>query len=259
MLFKPNMVTVKKEFQWLLKEKYQGRYSAAFARDITRLKKGEPLAYLIGFMHFLGCTIDLSERPLIPRPETEFWTEKAIEEIRGRFTNSSSRAIRVLDMFAGSGCIGVSIMRHIPDATMVFAERSKKLIGQVELNCHINGIAKKRFNAVQSDVFSAVKETFDVIVANPPYIALRRKGKVHASVLRHEPAIALFGGADGLLYIEKFLTGARRFLNAGGLLFMEFDPGQKKGVESICKKAGYGHFGCLKDQYGRWRYLVAKE
>ncbi len=89
---------------WLLREKYQGVKTDAFFEDCARLKNGEPLAYIIGSIPFLNTTIFLDAHPLIPRPETEFWVEKAIAHMNVR------APLRILDLCAGSGCIGVAVL-----------------------------------------------------------------------------------------------------------------------------------------------------
>ncbi len=242
---------MKQEIEWLLKEKYRGKPSAQFTKDMERLKKGEPLDYVIGFTDFLGCHIDLAKKPLIPRQETEYWVKKAIEQL-----GNKKHKLRILDMFAGSGCIGISIMRHIPHARVVFAEKDKKLIGQIKINCNLNKIDKKRYRIVTSDIFEHVKGTFDYIFANPPYIPKTRKNKIQPSVLHYEPKLALFGGNDGLFYIKKFLHQASSFLNPGGKIYMEFDVIQKKKIEALLKKFDYQQVEFLKDQYYKFRCII---
>src|SRR3989344_8156430 len=116
--------------KWLLQEKYNGVQSAAFLRDCERITAGEPLDYVIGFSRFLGCTIDLLERPLIPRTETEWWVEKILDRLR-RPTSQS----RVLDMFAGSGCIGVALLKPLAGMRVDFIDVEAKCIRQVKKNC----------------------------------------------------------------------------------------------------------------------------
>ena len=145
---------------------------------------------MIGFVDFLDCKIDLSLRPLIPRSETEYWTEKAITELR----NDPRERIQCLDLFAGSGCIGVSILKHVESTTFNFAEKDKSLLSQIKTNIKENGIDSSQYNIFQSDVFSAVKSSYDYIFANPPYIGETDRDKIQESVLKEEPSQALFGG-----------------------------------------------------------------
>lgn len=242
-----------KEIGWILKEKYGFARSAEFESDIKRLKKGEPVAYVIGFVDFLGCKIDLSFRPLIPRPETEFWTEKAIEDIK----KSGRKKVRCLDIFAGSGCIGVAVLKHAPAAVVDFAEKDKKFLEQIKLNAKLNIVSSKRYKLIQTDIFSRISSRYDYIFANPPYVAKIKKARVQRSVLEWEPSRAIFGGRDGLFYVRKFLKEAEKHLAVGGKIYMEFDSRQKNEIAGILKRRGYGNVNFYKDQYGRWRYLTA--
>jgi len=246
-----------KEIGWILKEKYGFARLAEFERDIQRLQKGEPVAYVIGFVDFLGCKIDLSFRPLIPRPETEFWTEKAIEDIK----KSGRKKVRCLDIFAGSGCIGVAVLKHAPVAVVDFAEKEKKFLEQIKLNARLNNLSLKRCKFIQSDIFSNISDDggYDYIFANPPYVAETRRAKVQKSALKWEAPCAIFGGRNGLFYINKFLKQARGYLKPEGKIYMEFDSRQKNEIAGILKRRGYGNINFYKDQYGRWRYMMAEK
>lgn len=246
------------QIQWILQEKYKGRLTALAKKDIARLKAKEPVDYIIGWVDFLGCKIDLSQKPLIPRVETEFWVERAITDISNNFHSREIFGIKVLDMFSGSGCIGIVAAKHIKNAHVTFADAEKHCLRQIRHNIRINSISNTRCRVAQSDIFSNIKGKFDYILANPPYISAKRKHRVQESVLRYEPSLALFGGNDGLSYIRKFLSGARNFLNPGGAVYMEFDPLQKEQIASMLKKFGYCHYTFNKDQYGRWRHIVAE-
>lgn len=235
---------MQKEIQWLLKEKHKGVATKNFYKDVKRIERGEPVDYVIGFTEFLGCKIDLSKRPLIPRPETEYWVKKVIEEIKP--------GLKVLDVFSGSGCVGIGVAKNVYCATVCLAEKDKKLMSQIRINLKINKIKGK---AVQSDIFSKIKGKYDYIFANPPYIPVPRKSKIQKSVLKYEPKNALFGGEDGLKYIKIFLKQAPKFLNHGGKIFMEFDSIQKKAIEKLLKNLGYKNFNFNKDQFGRWRWV----
>ena len=250
---------MEKEIGWLLKEKYNNKQMPQFKKDVERLGKGEPVDYVIGFTEFLGCKIDLSKKTLIPRPETGFWVEQVIEEIK----KDKRKDIRYLDIFAGSGCIGIAVIKNLllvrrsfSKGGCDFADKEINAIKQIKINCKLNGIDKKRYKIIQSDVFKNIKRKYDYIFANPPYIPTTRKNKIQKSVLKYEPKQALFGGKDGLFLINKFLREAQIHLNKKGEIFMEFDYVQKKEIEKLLKKYKYNSWEFKKDQYNRWRWVV---
>ncbi len=248
-----------REVQWLLEEKYHGQLTSSAKRDIARLQKGEHVDYVIGFVDFLGCRVDLSKKPFIPRPETEHWTRKAIAELRQESYDrrkTDATPISCLDMFAGSGCVGIAILKHVPNAVVDFAEKKKKFCDQIKINAKLNGIDPKRYQVIQSNVFSSIKGEYDYIFANPPYLAESRKSKVQSSVLKHEPREALSAGKDGLDIILPFLNRVKDFLVEGGSVYLEFDSFQKRLIEQYLKRIGYKSLQFFRDQYGKWRFAV---
>lgn len=267
---------ISREIQWLLEEKHKGRLTVAAKRDIALLKKGEHVDYVIGFVDFLGCKIDLSFKPFIPRPETEYWVEKAIQDIRTasflgalphispagstwaptRLQKIRSAHIKCLDLFAGSGCIGVAVLKDIPQAVVDFGEKDKRLLSQIRLNIKKNGIGKNRYRVLQSDMFYNIKGRYDYIFANPPYIPEKRKARVQESVLKQEPHAALFGGQDGLRYIRKFLRRAMGHLHHGGKVYLEFDSSQKPSITKIVRSFSFRNVEFFKDQYKKWRFAI---
>jgi release factor glutamine methyltransferase len=253
-----------KQIKWLLKEKYNNKPAKQFYKDIERIKQGEPLDYVIGFTEFLGCKIDLSKKPLIPRPETEFWAEKVIEKIRpsADFTLSrnfcTGHKIKILDIFAGSGCIGIAVLKHIPNSLCDFADIEKNNLKQIKINLKINKIKSNRYKIIKSNIFSNIKGKYDYIFANPPYIATILRNRIQKTVLKYEPKKALFGGKGGLFYIKIFLKEAKNHLNKDGKIYMEFDYIQKKEIEKIIKKTGYKNYKFYKDQYNKWRWVSIK-
>jgi release factor glutamine methyltransferase len=265
---------MKKEIQWILKEKYNGKPSKEFKKDVKRFEKGEPLDYIIGFKEFLGCKIDLSKKPLIPRPETEYWTAKAVEEIKialamkksaedvkstvNRSWGRENYELKALDIFAGSGCVGIAILANVENLLCDFSDIDKNNLKQIKINLDKNFVDQKKYKVIQSDIFSKIKNKYDFIFANPPYIPTKNKSKIQKSVLKYEPKKALFGGADGMKFINKFLKDAKKHLNEGGKIFMEFDPPQKNKIEKLLKKYKYASWQFNKDQYGKLRWVVIK-
>lgn len=236
------------EINWLLREKHGGKMTPAAKRDLERLERGEHVNYVIGWAPFLGCKVDLSQRPLIPRPETEYWTEEAIEEIK----KSKIADPRILDLFCGSGCIGIAVLKHVPKALVDFADIEKKYFAGIRKSLRINTIESSRVRCIQSDVFKNIgAKKYDLILANPPYVPTSGRA-VAKSVLAQEPKRALFGGKDGLQYVRKVLNQGQAHLKPGGAMVIEFDPPQKRAIAAEAKRAGWKH-EFFKDQYGRWR------
>lgn len=215
-------------------------------------KKGEfPFEYKKGMVVFLGCKIDLSKRPFIPRIETEFWAGKAIKEIKSK----KRKNLKILDIFAGSGCIGVSILKNISNSVCDFGEKNKELLKQIKINLELNKIEMTRARIIKTDIFSNIKDRYDYIFANPPYVALDRIKEVGASVLKYEPKSALFGGRDGLFYTRKFLNKAEKFLSKRGVIYLEIDPLQAREIIKILKANKFKKFEFFKDQFKKYRWV----
>ncbi len=243
-----------REIQWIIKDKYDGNPTISeLDKDIERLKDGEPVDYIIGFKNFLHCKIDLSHHPLIPREETEYWTENILNS---EFRIQDSE-LRILDIFSGSGCIGTAVLKHVPTATVDFAEKETDLINQIKKNLQINNLAKEkdRYRIIKSDLFENISNKYHYILANPPYVEEDDMDKLQKSVYDHEPHEALFGGPDGLDIVRKFLNDAKNYLVPGGKIFMEFGEGQKDSIEKIAIVEKYKSIKFQKDQCGKWRIL----
>ncbi|MCK9352335.1 MAG: HemK family protein methyltransferase [Candidatus Paceibacterota bacterium] len=238
-----------KEDLWLLHEKYGGQETPGFFEDLRRIEAGEPVDYVIGFSTFLGAKIDLSYHPLIPRTETEFWVEKAMEHI-------SMGKTEILDMFAGSGCIGIAILKHLKDVSVDFGEKDPLLIKQIEKNIDINNIDFMRAHVYETDVFANIpQKKYDYIFANPPYVSHDRKWQVARPVLEHEPHLAIFTDDDGLFFVKQMLNESPNFLTQDGMLFLEFDQWQKEKIEKLVEDSKFeGVF--WRDQYEKWRVAV---
>ena len=218
----------------------------------------EPREYIEGWVEFLGCKIDLSKHPFIPRPETEFWVQRFIQT-RGMGGVDLMGQFHVLDMFTGSGCIGTAVATKCQNATVTLTDKNK----------HISTPLPANATFVQSSLFAKLPGHFDIILANPPYVP-EGKGVLPTNdgvnIMEHEPSEALYAGKDGLSVIRPFLEQAPSHLNqsgpAGGAsqIWMEFGADQKEDITNILREFNYyQNFNCTfhKDQYGVWRYIVA--
>lgn len=214
----------------------------------------EPEEYKKGSTSFLGCHIDLSYRPLIPRVETEFWVMRAIRDIQKK----KERPLRILDIFAGSGCIGIALLAYIPNAHVDFGEKNERFVEQITKNLRLNNIAGDRATVIQSDVFEHIPGSYDYIFANPPYIARERRGVVQKSVLEWEDESTYFANDSGLFYIKKLLGEASQHLNAKGKMYSEFDSWQKPHIKQYALEKGWENVEFLRDQYRRWRLVLVQ-
>lgn len=221
-----------------------------------------PDDYKKGFKDFLGCKIDLSKRPLIPREETENWVKKAIEEIK----NCSKKQIRCLDIFSGSGCIGIAVLKNIPECVCDFAEIEDIFLEQIEINLKLNSLDLERVKIIKSDVFSNISGKYDFILANPPYVAEERINELGEDVRQYEPSIALMAGKLGMDFIKIFLQELSNYLDKDGIAYMEIDPQQEKIIKEILlnnssllgnynTKRDHYNFEFLVDQFGKTRVL----
>ncbi|MFT5036848.1 MAG: release factor glutamine methyltransferase [Candidatus Azotimanducaceae bacterium] len=246
------------EEQWLLDEKHNGETTPGFFTDVQRLQSGEPLGYIIGYVPFLDCQIHLDSRPLIPRPETEYWTEIALQEI------ADSKQVRVLDLCAGSGCIGVSVRKALQSTRtnmhVDFAEIDITHHATIHKNLTEN-VSDTNHNQAQSsvyggDLFAEVPSDvqYDFILANPPYIdpALDR---TDSSVRQYEPHNALYGGELGIELVTRIIAESSLYLSHAGQLWVEHEPEQSVSIAALAEKY---NFLCTthKDQYDLERYSI---
>jgi release factor glutamine methyltransferase len=247
------------EIAWLLHEKYQGVENADFQADCDKLAAGVPLAYIIGQVPFLDCTIYLDSHPLIPRPETEYWVERVVTKIKKQITsNLSGSTPKILDLCAGSGAIGVAVAKAIPEASVTFIELDPAHLPTIKKNVIKNTIKynSEKYQVQVSDLFAELSEDekFDYILTNPPYIDAEAN-TADDNVVEHEPHLALFGGEAGMELITRSITEARQHLTPTGQLWIEHEPAQVKAIETVAKIHDFSII-THPDQYGVPRFSV---
>lgn len=204
--------------------------------------------YARGFVPFLGITVCLDSRPLIPRTETEYWTERAI---KGAPHDASLRA---LDLFAGSGASGLAVLAHLPSSHVTFAEIKPQHLLTIQKSIEVNGFNPLHTTLLESDVWSAVNGVFDLIVANPPYISQERN-TTEESVLSAEPHEALFADDDGFTLIQKTIEGLSEHLAPNGALWIEHEPHQSARLQALGALYGFS-IATERDQYNVERFSV---
>jgi len=204
-----------------------------------------PEEYKKGYKYFLGIKIDLSLRPLIPREETEYWVSLILKEIK--------KGSKCLDLFSGSGCIGVSVLKNIEDSHCDFGEIEDDFLKQIKIN--LKEIDETRYEILKTDIFSNINDKYDFILANPPYVAEERISEVGEDVLEYEPHIALFSGEKGLDMITKLINEGYDYLNENGLLVIEHDESQKQYIEDLISKSRYSRYEFCRDQFNKYRFV----
>jgi release factor glutamine methyltransferase len=205
--------------------------AARFIDIAARRAAGEPVAYLIGMREFYGRDFSVAPAVLVPRPETELLVDVALAAIKDQ------RAPRVLDLGTGSGCVASTLALERPDASVTALDISSAALALARENARR---LDARVEFIESDWFAALPEqaSFDLIVANPPYIA---DGDPHLSVgdLRFEPALALSRGHDGLAAIRRIVAAAPERLSADGHLWFEHGFDQAAAVAQLLAAAGF--------------------
>lgn len=217
------------------------------AKDLVRRHlAGEPVAYLIGEWEFYGLPLDISESVLIPRPDTETLVDHVVAWLR------PLPECRVLDLCAGSGCIGLAVAKNVPGSHVVLGEIDEGALRVCRQNIRRTGLSGQ----VVSMQLNALEKApprlgeFDCIVSNPPYIPDGDIAGLDPSVRDYEPHLALKGGVDGLDFYRAICDGWRTALRPGGRLYFEVGIGQADDVLRIMRAVGFGDIEVLPDLNG---------
>lgn len=208
---------------------------------VERRRAGEPIAYVTGEREFYSLEFKVTPAVLIPRPETELLVDTALERI------PREAPIRVLELATGSGCVAVAIALHRPRARVTATDISRDALVIARENAARYGAG---IEFVESDWLAAVSgRQFDLIVANPPYVAERDPCLAEGD-LRFEPQAALVAGADGLACIRLIVAQARAHLDPGGSLLLEHGHDQATRCRALLEQAGYRDVNSHRDLAG---------
>ncbi|HEY0818907.1 MAG TPA: peptide chain release factor N(5)-glutamine methyltransferase [Rhizobacter sp.] len=222
----------------------------AIAGLLQRRADGEPVAYLVGEKEFHGLVLQVTPAVLIPRPDTETLVDWALSVLE-----TTSPSAKVLDLGTGSGAIALALKHRHPSASVTAVDTSADALAVAEANAARLGL-EVQFRL--GSWWEGLKhERFDLVVSNPPYIAL---GDDHLPALRHEPELALTSGSDGLDAIRTIAAGAPAHLKSGGWLLLEHGHGQAAQVGRLLLAHGFASVrtrqdlaGIVRSSGGQWR------
>ena len=213
---------------------------------VERHLNGEPVAYLIGEWEFYGLPLDISEAVLIPRPDTEVLASQAIEFVQ------SQGVCRVLDLCAGSGCIGLAIAANAPECRVLLGDISESAVRICRQNIRRNALTGQvtvmTMNALEPPP-RAIGE-FQCIVSNPPYIPRTDIETLDNSVKNFEPYLALCGGEDGYDFYTAIIRYWKNALAIGGRMYFEVGIGQADTVLRMMRAEGFGDLQIIPDLQG---------
>jgi release factor glutamine methyltransferase len=214
----------------------------------ARLAQGEPLAYLTGRREFYGLEFDIIPGVLVPRPETELLVEQAL----GWLAQHPERRAAA-DVGCGSGIIAVTLAVKVPDLRVIAVDIDEKALALTHRNAEKHGVAG-RVIGVHSNLLGGLDMAHDLICANLPYIPTAALAGL--DIARHEPALALDGGPDGLDLIRRLVEQIPSFLNPGGLALLEIEAGQGASARALAlQKLPGTKIDVLKDLAGHDRLL----
>ena len=224
-----------------------------FARKMAQTKA--PLQHLLGYWYFMGEKFIVSENTLIPREETEFLVNCAIEKIN----KIKKETVQILDIGTGSGCIACMIAKNAPQAEVLGVDISSDALQVALENAQKLDLIKKVVFR-KSDLFSALREgeKFDVVVSNPPYISEDDYKNLDSTVRDFEPKSALLAKENGLEFYKKIIKQAAKYVNYGGYIAFECGMGQAREICTLLERNGFQVSDVIKDLAGIERVVAAR-
>lgn len=238
----------------LREEKYAGAESDAFRADCARLRAGEPYEYVLGYTTFLGAHIDLSHKPMIPRPETAFWVARAIEELQVK-----RGPLRLADTFAGAGNVALALLTNLPSATVDISELDPNLKPQIELNLKKNDIDPARARVITASALDGLAGPYDAIFAVPPYVPYDALPDLDQEMIDHEPHLAFFAHDNGHEFHTILIKEAWPLLAPGGTLYMEADMDHNDAIRALVAGTPWASLEFWHDPYGATPNVVLRK
>ncbi len=230
-----------------------------FQEFIVARSKRVPLQYLINEVYFFGLKLQIAEGVFIPRPETEVLVERIINIANTYFRKS----VQMLELCTGCGNISVALTKNLPDCKIIATDINSKAVAKAQENADLHGVGNQ-ISFLRGNLFAGLPlselpaNKFDIIIANPPYLACREIENLPREVY-YEPQDALNGGRDGLIFFERIVSGCHRYLNKGGFIAFEFGDHQKKEILKIINRSGiFENPVFFADLNGIYRFITAR-
>jgi len=219
---------------------------------LEQLKQEIPVQYLLGKTSFYGLDFEVNENVLIPRPETEELVEWILESQKSKV---ESQNIRILDIGTGSGCIAISLAKNIPNAAVFGIDVSAKALATAKKNAERNAVEVTFINQNILET-EDLRQQFDIIVSNPPYVRNLEKEEIKKNVLDNEPHLALFvEDNDALIFYKKIAELAQKNLSENGQLYFEINQYLGKETVDLLEKMNFKNIELRKDIYGNDRMI----
>lgn len=240
--------------EWLMRQRddVPAALVGALGALVARRGRGEPVAYLIGEKEFYGRAFAVTPDVLIPRPETELVVDVAL----ARIDRAAARElVRVVDIGAGSGCIAVTLAAERHNVQAIATDVSAAALAVASANAARHGVSPRV--ECRHQPFDGGAQQVDLVVTNPPYVAESDRAALMRDVRDYEPALALFGGADGLDVIRTLIPDAFAALRPGGALVMEIGVQQFEAVGRLLDAAGFASIVPHADLAGIVRVVEA--
>lgn len=225
---------------------------------VSDLKTQKPIQYILGETEFYGLSFLVNENTLIPRPETEELVELIIKSSESRVSGSG---LKILDIGTGSGCIAISLAKHLPTSEVYAIDVSEEALATAKKNAELNKVA---INFISTNILDVVTlsavagldKQFDIIVSNPPYVRNLEKYEIKPNVLEYEPHLALFvDDIDPLLFYRKITELAYKNLTPNGKLYFEINQYLGNETVELVKSFGFKNVKLLKDIYRNDRMI----
>lgn len=233
-----------------------------FFNVLERLKEQQPIQYILGETHFFGLKFKVNNNVLIPRPETEELVDWVLQSLEYLNQNSSivNRQLNILDIGTGSGCIAISLAKHLPNAKVYALDVSKDALNVAKTNARLNDVT---INFIQADILDEANWNlqfenleFDVIVSNPPYVRQLEKVEIKPNVLDNEPHLALFvEDKQPLVFYDAITNFSVNYLKPQGQLYFEINQYLGKETKQLLVDANFEAIELRKDLNGNDRML----